>query len=583
MSDIDLSREVVQAVRDAVDIVSIASEHTRLRPAGKRYQGLCPLHKEKTPSFSVDPDQGLFYCFGCGTGGDAIKLHMLLSGDDFPAAIESLAMRHGISVSRRENRAGRQGPDVEEALSAAQELFRMRLRTAPEPREYLKGRRISPDLSERYGLGYAPDAWHDLEQALAPRLGLDVLVAAGLVGLSQKSGKPYDRFRHRLTFPIHSPSGRLVGFGGRALGDDKAKYVNTAETERFHKGRLLYGLHTAKRTIRETGRAILVEGYFDVIGTVAAGLDGAVAGMGTALTGDQARLLSRFAEEVVIGYDGDDAGENAFRRCLPLLLAEGLGVRRARFGAGQDPDSLRLEHGPEAVREAVESAEDAVRSEIERLSPSEAARDPRLQSRAAGEIVDLLRTIPDAVLRFGYGRIAAQRLNLPVDLLAQRLGARQGEAPARVQTPRAPTDATSSELSILALLLSGEDPLPAPETLPPEDAFLDPACRNIYRSFRTLYAESPGERPSPRDVLSRAGDEAISVDTLAQAMIGGTFDSRVVGLPELLDRLRRRHRQQRLKQLAHEIARAHQEGNTARLERLLEEKTALARTLHSLS
>jgi DNA primase len=276
LGNIDLNPQLIQAVRDAADIVAVASDYTRLTKAGRQYTGLCPIHKEKTPSFSVDPDKGLFYCFGCGAGGDAIRLHMLLSGDDFPAAIENLALRHGIPLPRRADRHRRReaGPDIEGALAAAAAFFQERLRREAAPRTYLERRRIPAEWVERFGLGYAPDAWESLLGALHPRLPLADLEAAGLIGRRSSDNKPYDRFRHRLMFPIHSPSGRLVGFGGRTLGDDKAKYMNTAETERFHKSSLLYGLHVAKRAIRESGRALLVEGYFDVLGAVAAGIEG---------------------------------------------------------------------------------------------------------------------------------------------------------------------------------------------------------------------------------------------------------------------------------------------------------------------
>src|SRR5436309_3851284 len=421
IGNVHITPQLVQAVRDAIDIVAIASDHTRLRKAGRRYSGLCPIHKEKSPSFSVDPAAGLFYCFGCGAGGDAIKLHMLTTGDDFPAAIEALAMRYGIPLpSRSEARfaGGKPEQDLEGALQAAAAFFTDQLKKSAFAREYLERRRIPPELIERFGLGYAPEGFQNLTRALHPRIPQADLEAAGLIAKSEQRGDFYDRFRHRLMFPIHNGSGRLVGFGGRTLGDDKAKYVNTNETDRFHKGFLLYGLHLAKREIRETSRAVLVEGYFDVIGTVACGLEGAVAGMGTALTPEQAKLLSRYAEEVVVAYDGDNAGENAFRRALPLLLSERLGVRRARFPGSHDPDSLRLEQGEEAVRTAIEAAEDAVVAELERAIPAGTSREPQLQGKAAAAVAELLQPIPDAILRFNYARIAASRLGLPVEMLA---------------------------------------------------------------------------------------------------------------------------------------------------------------------
>src|SRR6185295_3252139 len=312
---------------------------------------------------------------------------------------------------------------------AAAEYFSDQLRQSSFARDYLERRRISKELIEKFGLGYAPDGYRNLLPALHPRIPQADLEAAGLVARSEQRGDLYDRFRHRLMFPIHNQSGRLVGFGGRTLGDDKAKYVNTNETDRFHKGFLLYGLHLAKREIRESGRAVLCEGYFDVIGAVACGIEGAVAGMGTALTPEQAKLLSRYAEEVVVAYDGAEAGENAFRRALPLLLGDGLGVRRARFPGRHDPDSLRLEEGEEAVRSAVERAEDAVVAELERAIPAGAARDPRLQAKAAAAVAELLRPIPDSILRFSYSRLAADRLGIPAEMLARRVGGgSRGEA-----------------------------------------------------------------------------------------------------------------------------------------------------------
>jgi DNA primase len=587
LGNVQITPQLVQAVRDAVDIVSLASEHTRLRKAGRRYQGLCPIHKEKTPSFSVDPVQGLFYCFGCGAGGDAIKLHMLTTGDDFPAAIEALATRFGVPLPTRVERRPGAGKaperDLEGALQAAAGFFVDQLAKHDFPRRYLEERRVPPALVERFGLGYAPEGWRTLIQALHPRVPLADLEAAGLAARSERGGEPYDRFRHRLMFPIHNPAGRLVGFGGRTLGDDKAKYINTNETDRFHKGLLLYGLHQAKKEIRESGRVVLCEGYFDVIGTVACGVDGAVAGMGTALTPEQSKLLARYAEDVVIAYDGDNAGENAARRALPLLLAEGLGARRARFPGGHDPDSLRLEAGPEAVVEAIQAAEDAVLVELDRVVPAGAAREPRIQAKAAAAVAELLRPIPDAVLRHGYARIAAERLEIPVEMLARRTG---GEAiEKRLEQRRsAPVAGIRGEEQALELLIETEGPLPAPEELPPPEAFFDAECRNIYRGFHALYAGA-GSRPDVRALKAALGHEGEAVARLARILlernIGSDAGSEKIGLlRQSLDNLMRRWRKQRLQELGNEIVEAQRRGDSVRLQSLLEEKTNLSLSLH---
>ncbi len=594
LGNVHITPQLVQAVRDAADIVAVASEHTRLRKGGRRYQGLCPIHKEKTPSFSVDPVQGLFYCFGCGAGGDAIKLHMLTSGDDFPAAIEALALRFGVPLpSRTEKRAGwsggeREERDLEGALQAAAQFFADQLRKAPVPRQYLENRRIPPELIERFGLGYAPDGWRNLVQALHPRIPMADLEAAGLVGRSEKSSEPYDRFRHRLMFPIHNPSGRLVGFGGRTLGDDKAKYINTSETDRFHKGLLLYGLHLAKKEIRETGRAVLCEGYFDVIGTVACGLEGAVAGMGTALTPEQAKLLSRYAEDVVVAYDGDTAGENAFRRAMPLLLAEGLGVRRARFPGGHDPDSLRLEAGEAAVVEAVNAAEDAVGAEIDRLVPPGTASDPRAQAKAATAVTELLRPIPDAILRYGYARVAAERLGIPVEMLSRRAGREAAEARPDRQAPSGAAPGREAgehlvgrlEERVLEWLLEADEAIPLPEELPPADVFLDTECRNIYQTFCALYAREEGRRPDVRTVRDALGHEGGIVDRFARILLEGSFAPGRIGLLESLDRLEDRWLRQRLRDLASAIREAVRQKDELRATQLYEEKRNLGLSLH---
>jgi DNA primase len=607
LGNVSLTPQLVQAVRDAVDIVAIASDHTRLRKAGRRYQGLCPLHKEKTPSFSVDPVQGLFYCFGCGAGGDAIKLHMLATGDDFPAAIEALAQRYAIPLPTRAVRAGAAPErDLEGALAAAARFFADQLRKSATAQAYLSGRRVSPELVERFGLGYAPDGWQGLTNALAPRVALADLEAAGLVGRSEE-GRHYDRFRHRLMFPIHNPSGRLVGFGGRTLGDDKAKYINTVETERFHKGHLLYGLFQARQEIREERRAVLVEGYFDVIATVASGRSGTVAGMGTALTQEQARLLARYADEVVVAYDGDPAGETAFERALPILLAEGLGVLRARFGEGHDPDSLRLASGEAAVAGAIDTAEDAVVLQLRRAIPAPMA-SARLKATQAGAVASLLEPIRDPLMRHEYARRAAEMLGVPEKEFLSRLkelkGWRGVAEPAGDIAGRAggsgggpgPRVVRSVEEQVLAGLLQagagetapgGQAPAPPPALpslgeLPHPDVFFDPECRNIYRAICTLYAEGGATAVDSRAVLAKVASEQATIDRMAQILLEKPFDPAKFSLSESLDKLIRRWRQTRLRELQSEIVEAQRKGDRARLASLVEERTSLSQSLQGV-
>lgn len=578
---IQLTDELVQAVRDTIDIVDIASDSTRLTKAGRRYKGLCPLHKEKTPSFSVDPDQGLFYCFGCSQGGDAIRLHMLTSGDDFPAAIESLALRYNIPLPTvRSGKSRKPEERLEPVLEAALAFYQRQLAASKPTRGYLEKRRIEPELIQKFGLGYAPPGWRNLLEELRGKFPEALLERAGLIAESQKRpGERYDRFRERLIFPIRNTAGRLVGFGGRALGDDKAKYINTSETPSFRKGRLLYGLDLAKRAIRESQRVFMVEGYFDVIGSVAAGVDTAVATMGTALTVEQARMLARFADEVVIGYDADSAGEQAYRRAIPILLAAGLGVSRAQFEEGADPDSARFDLGDAYLRRLVEEAPDAVALEIDRRTPDGVEREPRKQAQAAKLVVELLGAIPDSVLRYTYARQAAVRLAIPVELLLERLRGRGAEK--KSTKPRDSEGVVRSlEEKVLQLLLVENAPVREVADLPPENAFLDPICRNIYSAFRALHKDGSQSAPAARELLARLPDQGPAVDRMARLLLEVSADSKPKEFEESVRQLVRRWQQQRSRELAAQINVAQRAGDREKLERLLTEKADLSRRLH---
>lgn len=591
LGNVDLSRELVQAVRDAADILSVASEHTRLERKGRDHQGLCPLHKEKTPSFHVDPDRGLFYCFGCNAGGDAIKLHMLTTGDDFPAAIEALALRYGVPVRERTRRRGAEGPDVEGALAAAAEFFRAQLARHELPQRYLAGRKVPAELVERFEIGYAPDGWTHLYDALKTRVPERDLAAAGLIGKSKRDTF-IDRFRNRLMFPVHNPAGRLVGFGGRALGDDNAKYINTAETERFHKGELLYGLYQARRAVRDGGRAVLVEGYFDVVGAVAAGVEAAVATMGTALTPEQARLLARYAEEAVVAYDGDEAGERAHVRALPILLGAGLAVYRARFPDGHDPDSLRLAAGPEAVARAVRDAADSVIGEIDRMATPEVRADPKRQAKAASDLAELAARIPDAMLRSVYLRRIAGRLDVDLGVLERgspAAGSRRDAAPAPSQPPAAsPTSGPhvhDSEKTLLRFLLGGGfDGVDPPfGAFPPPEAFLAPAFRRIYETV-WLHWRDVGEPCTLEDVQAAFESEDAIHAVLARLFLeeegagggGGGRDA----LDGCLRALVARHAKRRLGEVTRQLAQLGDDADDEERRLLLVERDRLLRQVH---
>ena len=598
LGNVHLTPQLIQAVRDSVDILDVAAAVTRLEKRGNRYWGLCPFHKEKTPSFSLDPARGLFYCFGCGAGGDAIRLHMQSSGDDFPAAIETLARANGIPLPAA-SRSARSGPDPEEVLGAAAELFQSELPRSGKAVAYLAGRRIPDPVVKRFRVGYAPDSYEFLLGALRRRFRVEDLEAAGLVVTKEGGGRSWDRFRDRLMFPIFGVSGRIVGFGGRTLGEDRAKYLNTPETERFQKRHLLYGLDQARRAARERGALLLVEGYFDLLAAVSSGIDWVAASMGTALTPEQARLAARFAEEVVVGYDGDAAGEEAGRRALPTLLAQGLRVRRLRLPAGADPDSFRLAQGEAALAELVGTAPDAVELELERHAGGAAGSgSPHDVARAAKAVRELLAAVADPVVRFSYGRRAADRLGIPPDLLwrpaageAAALGpaaqaGRAGVPGAARSTPTAPPagkrEVVSLEERVLQLLLSGEAPLPPVEDLPQPEVFLDPVCGNIFRRFLAIYAEVGGV-PDVRVVLDALAESRESLDRAARILLETPSCSETAGeLEYCLRQLTTRWQRERQRKLALLIRDAQRRGDLVRLDALIQENNSLTRALHEL-
>lgn len=577
----------VDAVREAVDIIDLVSEHTRVERRGERFVALCPFHKEKTPSLSLDRQNNLYYCFGCGAGGDAFKLHMELTGDNFTTALEHLARRYGVPLERTS------GPDadarterndrIQAALDAAHDFFRSKLGTEAVPRQYLQRRKVPSELIARFGVGYAPDDWRTMIEDLGRRIPVPDLEAAGLIARSRKApDRPYDRFRNRLMFPIRDVSGRVVAFGGRTLGDDQAKYVNTNETSRFSKGRLLYGLDAARRAIREQGRALLVEGYFDVLGAAASGIDWAVASMGTALTEQQVRLLSHYTDEVVLGYDGDRAGIEAARKAAALMLGAGLHVRRARFPAGQDPDSLRLDDGPEAVRATVAEAQDAVQLEIDDL-PDRGELDPRLRAREARRVLPLIQRIRNPIVRSEYEKIAAERLGLSPELMREAAG--DGEQPALGSTKpaaasRAPLTASIEE-QVLRLMAEA----PSLDTIewPASDAFLDRALRAIY-TVMLEQVEAGAERidkAALSKVLGRRNggeDEADRpVDRVAGLLLQRSSAFSESELQTSLGELRRRFAKQRLPLLRSEIERADRAGDTEARDRMIEELARLGK------
>ncbi len=354
-----MERDFIEKVREATDITQLMAERgIKLVRSGRRLKGLCPFHREKAPSFYVEPDLGLYHCFGCGASGDAIKFVMETEGMSFPEALDYLAERFGVPKPAADR--PQEKPRSVSALEFAVKFYHERLLSEDgrAALEYLKSRGISGESVNNFAIGYAPGGNALIRAAHGEGLGIDELAAAGLVHRSQE-GRWFDFFRNRVVFPVYSPSGRnILGFSGRTLGDEEPKYLNTSETSYFKKGELLYGLWRAKQEIRKAEKAILLEGNLDVVLAHQAGFTNAVAPLGTALTPSQARLLRKYSERVTIAFDGDSAGAAAAKRAIPHLVQEGMVVRVARLPEGEDPASLLAGGKTDDLRGILDSGED---------------------------------------------------------------------------------------------------------------------------------------------------------------------------------------------------------------------------------
>lgn len=357
-----IPQSFIDDLLNRTDIVDVVSSRVQMKKAGKNYTACCPFHKEKTPSFSVSPDKQFYYCFGCGAGGNALGFIMDHDNLDFPQAVEELAKAAGMEIPREESgrpHKPRQPTDspLYPLLTAAADFYRQALKSHPQRKaavDYLKGRGLTGEIARDFGLGFAPPGWDNLYKHLSSdTLQQKAMIDAGLLVENAETGKRYDRFRDRVMFPIRDSRGRIIAFGGRVLGDDKPKYLNSPETAVFHKGQELYGLFEARKNNRNLDEIIVVEGYMDVIALAQQGLRNAVATLGTATSEEHMKRLFRVVPSVLFCFDGDQAGRNAAWRALEATLSSLQDGRRARFlflPEGEDPDTLVRSEGTDAFR-----------------------------------------------------------------------------------------------------------------------------------------------------------------------------------------------------------------------------------------
>ncbi len=467
---------ILDQIRQNNDVVDVIGSYFPLKRAGANFRALCPFHKEKTPSFNVNPQKQIWHCFGCGAGGDVFGFVMKYENLEFVAAVRRLAERAGIRIEWEEaaGEPGRSEKDLllklHEDAAAFFHDYLLKHAAATVARDYLKKRKIGLDTAKKWRLGYAPDSWDALIQwAATKKFSTALLESAGLALRSERAegeSRLYDRFRGRLMFPICDEQSRVVAFSGRILTDAKnqPKYVNSPETAIFQKGKILFALDKAKRAILDEKYAIVCEGQLDTISCHESGLANVVAPQGTALTEQHARILKRYTDEAVLMFDADEAGQNAAVRSAESLLAAGLIIRVATLPQSHDPDSFVKTFGVEELKKLVTNSPSFLVYLLERFSSQYDRKTDRGKLRIAQNMVPFLSMIPNAVLRSTYIRQTAARLDVPEDALLEELRklrrrqpvATASEAMADKKTADAASESSPAEKTLLQLMLADE-------------------------------------------------------------------------------------------------------------------------------
>src|SRR6266851_1722387 len=459
-----------EKVKQQADIVRVVGEYVRLKKTGKDFSGLCPFHQEKTPSFTVSPIKQIFYCFGCGKGGDVYNFVMDMEKCEFPEAVKVVAEKCGIAVPRQKERSpeerkeNQQRSVLVEMHREAQTFFVKQLEGTLEgkaARAYLEDRGLDKDAIARFGIGYAPSGGDSLLRHLKPKYNDKLLVDSGLVSRDQSAGRLFDRFRRRITFPISNESGKIVAFGARALGDDMPKYMNSPETPIYSKSNVLYHMDRAKDALRRSDFAVLVEGYMDAIAVARAGISNVVASCGTSLAEPQIKLLSRFTKRVVVNYDPDTAGQAATERSLVLLLERDFEVRvLALPPIGEkkaDPDLFIREKGVEAYTKLLKEAPPYVDYLIGRARQMDLSTGEG-KLRAVNFLLPYVQKIPNRILRSEWATRIAQQLRLeePVLRAALSKAATERRSEVKVRPELVRHSAMPAERRLIRMLAESE-------------------------------------------------------------------------------------------------------------------------------
>jgi len=597
--------ELVEQVREAADIVQIIGEHVSLKKVGSDYRGPCPFHQGTKRNFSVSAKKGIYYCFVCNAGGDVFSFLQKRLGMEWPAAVRMVAEKVGIEVPDYTPR--RQGPDprekVWEVIATAAE-YHGRLLWEDEAgraaRAYLEQRRITREVAERFGLGWAPREI-GLVRAYLNSLGFDDerLLEAGLLISGDEGSEPRPRFRARLMFPIHDAAGHAVGFGGRLIIPGEPKYLNSGDSPVFSKGKLLYGLNWAKQSIRRDERALLVEGYFDVVRLVAAGVESVVAPLGTALTDAQAALIRRYTKNVYLLYDSDPAGLKATFRAADVMLQQGAAVQVVTLPEGEDPDTFVSQHGGEQLETLIASSLDVLERKIQLLERAGWFANLRQRRAALDRLLDTIRVTSDPLTRDLYITRASEASGVGKDVLLREAGGAPSavESGGRAAHPRDRDAARTStvrpaaggprvierrrrstqrgaagERALLAVMIHARNRIESIAERVSADDFWHPPHRRIFSALLSLGADATAEELAA--VLTEE-DMPILEELLEEHESVSDVESTLEGSVAML---RVRELESRLSAIDRELPLA----TDAEKDQLIEEKGRLRRQIEEL-
>ena len=572
--------EIIDQVRQASSIVEIASQYTTLKRRGRKWVGLCPFHTEKTPSFTVDEEKQLYHCFGCGVGGDVFSLLMERENLTFPESLKSLAEKYRIPLPAQQ----RVRPEVlklEEKLFKTNELavgyFKKNLYNTQEGKkalEYLRNRGLSEETIQTLKIGYALNAWTALLDAFRSKdVPVSLLEKGGLVLPGSRPGEYRDRFRGRVIFPIFSLTGRVVGFGGRTIVDAEPKYLNSPETPLYSKGKLLYGLNFTKDAVRREGAAILVEGYTDFSSLYQAGFTNVVASLGTALTAWQVGQVMRFAQRLVINYDGDTAGRTAMARAVPIGFEKGLNVEVLVLPDGLDPDAYIKKHGRDKYQALLKKTVTGLDFLIDAMTAGARMNVPEEKGKVAHAVVREIEKVPDPVARSEYLRRASSKLGVGEELLRSLVGRKGPDKAADEPGLFCPAEKRLFQILMtdrsIAHEIFAECGGEIFQGLRGEQVFqhIMAGFKNDEDwSFPSLQGKVP---PALLSQLATALFEKASAGTVEEAQ-------------ECLRSLRRVHLQNRLKSIQRDIARSEKAGEKEELLALLYQKQDVTKQILSL-